>query len=140
VGSADVVVGGAGRPLGEGIDAVPTDSRALMELRIGVACEDGVTIVSVAGELDVSNAARLVQKLNDVISIGVSQLILDIEQLSYMDSAGLSVLIGAHKQMELAGGSFRVMAPSHIVSRLFEVTGVESHLAIHRPATARHAA
>jgi anti-sigma B factor antagonist len=119
---------------------VPPDCRALVELWIGAARDNAVTIVSVAGELDVSNSARLVRQLDDEISNGVEQLILDIEHLSYMDSTGLSVLISAHNQMERAGGSFIVMAPSRTVARLFEVTGVVRHLTVHRTAVGSNAA
>jgi anti-anti-sigma factor len=55
------------------------------------------------------------------MNAGGNCVILDIEHLTYMDSTGLSLLVVAHKRMKAAGGSFSVLAPTHIVKRLFDV-------------------
>jgi anti-anti-sigma factor len=68
-------------------------------------------MVTLAGELDLSNAERLFEHLQLAIDAGADELICDISALSYMDSVGLSVLISAHKRQEHGGGRFIVLAP-----------------------------
>jgi anti-anti-sigma factor len=125
------VVGGAGRPssgeyqvmkLLHRDDASRTRRNGGL-LDIGVACSDGVVVISVAGELDISNYQHLRECLDEVTTAGVSEVILDVEHLTFMDSAGLSVLVSCHKRMEAEGGSFSILAPTNIVKRLFDVTG-----------------
>jgi anti-sigma B factor antagonist len=97
--------------------------RDLGLLDIDVACVDGVAVVSVAGELDASNHQRLQECLCEVRSAGATEVIVDVEHLTFMDSTGLSVLVASRRRMEADGGTFSVLAPTHIVKRLFDVTG-----------------
>jgi anti-anti-sigma factor len=96
-------------------------------LDIGVACSDGIAVISVAGELDVSNHQRLRRCLSEVADAGLNEIILDVEHLTFMDSTGLSVLVACHNRMEGDGGTFSILAPTHIVKRLFDVTGQLAH-------------
>jgi anti-anti-sigma factor len=97
--------------------------RVLGRLDIGVASSDGVAVISVAGELDVSNHQRLRECLREVSEAGATEVILDVEQLTFMDSTGLSVLVATHRRMEAAGGRFSVLAPTNIVKRLLDMIG-----------------
>jgi anti-anti-sigma factor len=97
---------------------------------IHVAEVDHNAIITVTGELDVSNTAWLFDCLHDSIDAGFTQITVDVEQLSYLDSAGLAVLLGAHKRMEGAGSTLTLFAPMPSVARLLEVTGLASQLNI----------
>ena len=91
---------------------------------------DHNAIITVTGELDVSNTAWLFDCLHDSIDAGFTRITVDVEQLSYLDSAGLAVLLGAHKRMEGAGSTLTLFAPMPSVARLLEVTGLASQLNI----------
>jgi anti-sigma B factor antagonist len=90
---------------------------------IGVTCSKSIAVITVAGELDLSNTMWLFECLHDAIDAGVTELVLNIADLTYMDSTGLSILMGAHTRMQSAGGTFTVTAPMPIVKKLFAVTG-----------------
>lgn len=105
--------------------------RNLELLDIGVACSDGVAVISIAGELDVSNHHRLTKCLSDVSDAGATEVILDVEQLTFMDSAGLAALLASHGRMEAAGGSFSILGPMHIVQRILEMSGQVPYQRIH---------
>jgi anti-anti-sigma factor len=85
---------------------------------IGVTCTDGIAVVTVTGELDVSNSAWLYECLHDAMDARILEIVVDIEQLTFMDSTGLSVLVGANRRMQSAGGTLTVISPVPIVTRL----------------------
>jgi anti-anti-sigma factor len=97
--------------------------REFGRLDIGVAGSGAVVLISLAGELDVSNHQRLRECLYEVSAAGATEVILDVEHLTFMDSRGLSVLVDCHRLMKAAGGTFSILAPTHIMKRLFDVTG-----------------
>ena len=88
---------------------------------IGVDSSHGVAVVTVTGELDVSNTARLQRCLHDAINSGVTELKLNVEHLTFLGSSGLSVILGAHKRMRATGGALTVVAPTPFVERLFHI-------------------
>jgi anti-anti-sigma factor len=85
---------------------------------IGVACSDGIAVVSVAGELDVSNTPWFHECLHSAIDAGVTQLVVDIEHLTFMDSTGISVLVNANRRLNAVGGTLTVMSPAPAIQRL----------------------
>ncbi len=97
---------------------------------ICVAEVDHTAIITVTGELDMSNSSWLFECVHDSIDAGFRRITVDIEQLSYMDSSGLAVLLGAHKRMMTAGRTLTIYAPMPNVVRLLEVTGLASKLNI----------
>jgi anti-sigma B factor antagonist len=101
------------------------------EADIGVTCSGDVAVVTVIGELDLSNTALLCRCLQEAIDTDPDELILDISHLTYMDSSGLSFLVEAHNQMQAGGGTFVIFAPSSIVEKLLDVSGSVPYLTIH---------
>lgn len=101
---------------------------------IGVTCADGIAVITVTGELDLSNSSWLYECLHDAIDAGVLEVVLDVEHLTYMDSTGLSVVLGAHKRIRATGGTIEILAPTPNVARLFAVTGLAPFLTIRTPA------
>jgi anti-sigma B factor antagonist len=97
---------------------------------IDVECADGVAVVTMAGELDVSNSEWLYECLHDAVDEGNSEVVVDVERLTFMDSTGLSVIVGAHKRLRATGGTLTVVAPTPIVVRLFQVCDDVPHLMI----------
>jgi anti-anti-sigma factor len=97
---------------------------------ISVACSTGVAVVTVRGELDVSNSSWLHRCLHDAIDTGISEVVVDVEFLTFMDSSALRVIVGAHKQMRATGGRLTVLAPTPMVIRLFHIFEDVPHLMI----------
>ena len=92
-------------------------------------------VVKLAGELDTSTVGQLYEELSQLTREGVRHLIIDVAELDFVDSTGLSAIIAAHKRAEASGGELIVLSPSHNMRRLFEVTGIDNYLNI-RPSKA----
>ena len=84
--------------------------------------------ITLEGRLDTMTSPQLEEKLNASLD-GVTELVLDLEKLEYMSSAGLRVLLAAQKQMNKQG-SMKVTHVNQIISEIFEVTGFSEILTI----------
>ena len=83
--------------------------------------EGNALTVAVEGRLDTTTAPELEKELKG--SLGEADaLTLDLEKLEYVSSAGLRVLLSAHKEMSKKGG-MTVKNPNEIVREVFDVTG-----------------
>ena len=82
--------------------------------------------IALEGRLDTTTAPELEKALN---LDGVNELTLDFSGLEYISSAGLRVLLSAHKIMSRKGG-MKVTHVNEIVNEVFEVTGFSDILTI----------
>lgn len=84
--------------------------------------------VALAGRLDTNTAPELETALN-MSSDGVKTLLIDMEQLDYISSAGLRVLLAAQKTMNKQG-EMKVLHVNETIMEIFEVTGFSDILTI----------
>ena len=84
--------------------------------------------IALAGRLDTMTAPDLEAELKSCLD-GVDSLTLDCEKLDYISSAGLRVLLTAHKTMSGKGG-MRLIHINEVVQEVFEVTGFSDILSI----------
>jgi anti-anti-sigma factor len=85
----------------------------------------GWDVVEVAGEVDLSNVDRIEEAV-----AGSSSLVVDLSLVSYIDSAGLGLLIETDREVRRTGGRLRlVIPPGHLAWRLLEVTGTATVIA-----------
>lgn len=84
--------------------------------------------VAVEGRLDTVTAPELEAELNKDLG-SAETLTLDFSKLEYISSAGLRVLLSAHKAMAAKGG-MKVTHVNEIVREVFEVTGFSDILTI----------
>lgn len=84
--------------------------------------------ITLEGRLDTTTAPELEKELQDALN-GVEELTMNVKDLEYISSAGLRVLLSAHKAM-LGKGRMKVVHPNEIVKEVFEVTGFDSILNI----------
>lgn len=83
--------------------------------------------VAIEGRLDTTTAPELEKELKALD--GVTDLTLDFSKLDYISSAGLRVLLSAHKAMQSRGG-MKVTHVNELVAEVFEVTGFSDILNI----------
>jgi len=86
--------------------------------------------IALEGRLDTMTAPELEAELNQSLG-SVESLTLDFSKLEYISSAGLRVLLSAHKVMSAKGG-MKVTNVNEIVQEVFEVTGFADILNIER--------
>jgi anti-anti-sigma factor len=96
----------------------------------GVKVRDGIGTVTLEGDLDHQTADRLRRVVLTALSDGAASLVLDCEQLAFIDSSGLGVLIEAHKAADAQGGSVTIRHASPQMLRLLDVTGLNGMLTI----------
>jgi anti-anti-sigma factor len=103
------------------------DEGPAAELRIDTLVDpSGACVITLAGELDVSNVESLDATVASATEKPAQQLIFDLAELRFMDSAGIAVLIDATEKAE----SVRLRNASPIVHRLVEATGLTRVLPI----------
>ena len=97
-------------------------------LNINKKTEDGKLTVELEGRLDTTTSPELEKCLSD--SLGdAEELVLDFDRLSYISSAGLRVLLSAHKTMMKRGG-MKVTHVQEPIMEILEVTGFVDILTI----------
>jgi anti-sigma B factor antagonist len=89
-----------------------------------------VCLVALAGEIDMSNAAELAESLEAPFAVGPCDLLVDVSQLTFIDSAGVSELFKAAKRARGADRAIVLVAPSGQVARVFDVVGIGTQLAV----------
>ena len=97
-------------------------------LNINKTIGNGKAAFTLAGRLDTVTSPSLEAELNGTLD-GVSELTMDFEELEYISSAGLRVLLAAQKEMNKRG----VMKLTHVnetIMEIFEVTGFADILTI----------
>ena len=94
--------------------------------------QEGLAVLSVNGEHDLSTASELRRRLNALISTGES-LVVDLSATSFIDSSILGVILSARGRAVEAGLGFEVAQGdcSQTVARVLEVTGLRTQLPVH---------
>jgi anti-sigma B factor antagonist len=84
--------------------------------------------IAVSGEIDLGTAPQLETALADALSATPTQITVDLSDVEFIDSTGVSVLVRSAHQGEQRGVSVRVHGAHGIVARVLEVTGVARYL------------
>jgi anti-sigma B factor antagonist len=81
-------------------------------------------VVSVHGELDLASAPVLQRQLLALVNLPVPSIALDLSELSFMDSTGLSVLVRARHVADDHGVAFELVNPSPEIDWMLSLTGL----------------
>lgn len=103
-----------------------------------VRCEarDGVRIVAVIGELDLSTAPELAESLEEAVSSPDSAMAIDLSDCGFIDSTGIALLVSTRKQLDgesrgSGRGRLALCGVDGQVRRVFDITGLEPWLAVY---------
>ncbi len=97
---------------------------------VAVERRDGGVVVSLAGELDLYNAETVRAALLDCCAEEPELLVVDLEQVRFVDSTALGVLIEARSRMANRS-AFRLASPGLETRRALEVSGLDRHFSVH---------
>ena len=92
--------------------------------------DDRGVVLALGGELDVVSAPELEQRLDEVLAEPHDRVMLDLNGLSFVDSAGVSVLIKAKQRAASDGRTLVLRRPTEQLERVFALVGLANWLAI----------
>lgn len=89
--------------------------------------------VTIAGELDHCAAPQIRQMLDDLLTDPtVTHLTLDLENLTFMDSSGIGVLLGRLRALQMRGGAMSVKNMQPPVEKLFRLSGMHRVIGVEK--------
>lgn len=86
---------------------------------------DGIRVVTLAGEIDHHTDDTLRQAL-DASNTPRPRVVVDLHQVTFMDSSGINLFIAAHRTLSEADGWLRPAAPGESVMRTLNIVGVDT--------------
>ena len=101
-------------------------SKALKETRqVG-----STTMVVPAGEVDLQRAPGLYQELMTVCREKPPRLVIDLREVSYMDSSGVSTLVEVFRSVNAYGGTLVLLSPTDRVRGMFQIAKLDQFFTI----------
>jgi anti-sigma B factor antagonist len=97
-----------------------------MDLNINKHQNDKGIWVHVAGEIDAYTAPKLREELLPLAEGKNKSIIVNLKDVSYLDSTGLGVFVGLFKQLKKSDGELKLIDLSDRLKRLFEITGLSN--------------
>lgn len=91
---------------------------------IAESSETGVPVLSIRGEIDVSTAPALRDRLLSVAQSGNTRAVVDLREVTFLDSTALGVLVSALKRFRSADGDLRLVVTGRSIVKVLEITGL----------------
>jgi len=103
-----------------------------MEIKVRIKeLKEEVAEVILEGEIDVYTSPKVKETLNSLIAEGQRFLVINLEEVTYIDSTGLGVLIGALKRIREKNGNIKLICTNLQIKKIFEITGLVKIFAIY---------
>jgi anti-anti-sigma factor len=93
------------------------------EFQVEVRREGSAAVIAISGELDLASGPRLEVELA-ALDAGVRLVVVDLRNLEFMDSTGLSIIVRAHQRLAEQDCELSLVRGSPQVQRLLDLTGV----------------
>ena len=85
--------------------------------------EGDTKIIMLNGKLDTNTTPTAESEINALLDGGASKLLINFEQLSYISSSGLRLLLATAKRLKGSGGDLKVCSLNEMATEVFEVSG-----------------
>ena len=99
---------------------------------ITVSGDSATPVLTAVGEIDSSSAPTLRNRLEAALDAGATAVTVDLDGVTFLDSAGLCVLAAAHRRAARDGVRLRVLATGRAVVRPLQITGLYDLLGVSR--------
>ena len=86
--------------------------------------EANLPIIKVRGEIDIYTCSQLREALSKTIEESTQHLILDLEELQYIDSTGLGTIAHSAQIIEGKNGTIYILCNKPQIKKIFEVSGL----------------
>lgn len=111
-----------------------------MDLSLKTRTHGPFQVIEVGGEVDVYTAPKLRESIVNAVDKGHTRLIVDVEQVDFLDSTGLGVLVGSLKRVRAEGGSLDIVCTHERILKIFDITGLDKVFGLHTSVDAAIAA
>jgi len=95
-------------------------------MQITLSTKTDPMVTAVVGRLDLRTAPELRAQVAAALIAGPGSMIIDLSDVEFIDSSGLGVLIGLHKQAAARGGRLTIVPPTGSAGQIFALTRTES--------------
>jgi anti-sigma B factor antagonist len=102
-----------------------------VDLSLVTRNEGDRTVIAVGGEIDVYTAPKLREQIVQLVDEGRFHLVVDMEQVDFLDSTGLGVLVGGLKRVRAHDGSLRLVCTQERILKIFRITGLTKVFPVH---------
>jgi anti-sigma B factor antagonist len=92
-------------------------------MQIEIKESQGIQIISFEGNLDTGTSPEAESKINELIDGGAQKLLVNFEQLNFIASSGLRVLLATAKKLNASGGDLRICSLNATVQEVFDISG-----------------
>lgn len=96
-----------------------------MNLEVNLIEDKKQSILSLSGEIDAYTAPQLKEAFDTLLEQNVQTIVVDMENVTYMDSTGLGVFISVLKSVKEKDSEFSLVNIQERVLRLFQITGLD---------------
>ena len=100
-------------------------------MKIEVRDSNDVKILEFEGNLDTNTSPDAEATINELIDNGSTLLLANFEELNFISSAGLRVLLATAKKLRGTGGDLRICALNPTVQEVFDISGFGSILSVY---------
>ena len=122
-----------------GLPAMSSDMPDADSLNVNIRDEGGFLLVSLCGSAGTEEGDELEQRLHE-LSSSSARLVLDLSELTFVNSAGLGAIVAAHRRCREQSGMLCVVNPRPAVAQVLRITHLDRLIAIHADIeSARHA-
>ena len=97
---------------------------------ITIRDEGDIKVVMLNGKLDTNTTPAAESEINALIEAGASKLLINFEQLSYISSSGLRLLLATAKRLKVEGGDLQVCSLNEMATEVFEISGFSTILKV----------
>lgn len=99
-------------------------------MQISVKTTNEVKVLAFEGRLDSQTSPDAQQQLTRLIEEGETKILVNLEKLDYISSAGLRVLLVVAKQLKTTDGELRICSLNEVVKEVFDISGFDRILPI----------
>ena len=91
---------------------------------------DSVTVLAFSGNLDTNTAPDAESQINNLMDAGATRILIDFDNLNYISSAGLRVLLATAKKMITINGALKICSLNKTVYEVFDISGFNKILSL----------
>jgi anti-sigma B factor antagonist len=94
-------------------------------MTLNTITHDNVTILEMRERLDGQGTQQLEKTVEELLSAGARTLLFDFQDLDYINSSGLRVLVMAYQRLHPAGGTVTICCARDYIQEVFEISGYD---------------